>query len=72
VGLVHKLLLSARNCDIAKLGTNAELGCHGGHAVYRCAGDERGRYTALSPDVQALGGGVKGRAVGGRGSMVMT
>jgi len=39
--------------------------------VYRCAGDERGRNTAMSPDVSALGGGAKPRAVDGRGFMVM-
>ena len=71
VGFVHKPLLSARNCDVAKLDTNAELGCRGGHAVYRCAGDEMGTYTDLCPDVLALGGGAKGRAVDERGLMVM-
>jgi len=60
-----------RKGDIAKLGINDELGCRGGHAVYRCTGDERGRYTAVSPDVLALGGGVKPRAVDRRGFMVM-
>ena len=57
--------------NVAKLGANDELGCCGGHAVYRCTGDERGRYTAVSPDVSALGGGAKPRAVDGRGFMVM-
>ena len=47
------------------------MGCCGGHAVYRCAGDERGRNTAMSPDVSALGGGAKPIAVDGRGFMVM-
>ena len=57
--------------NVAKLDANDELGCCGGHAVYRCTGDERGRYTAMSPDVSALGGGVKPRSVERRGFMVM-
>ena len=61
-----------RKRDIEKLGgANDELGCRGGHTVYRCAGDERGRYTIVSPDVLALGGGVKPRLVEGRGFMVI-
>ena len=57
--------------NVAKLDANDELGCCGGRAVYRCMGDERGRYTAVSPDVSALGGGVKPIAVDGRGFVVM-
>ena len=57
--------------NVAKLDANDELGCCGGRAVYRCMGDERGRYTAVSPDVSALGGGVKPRSVERRGFMVM-
>ena len=62
---------AVRSVNVAKLDANDELGCCGGRAVYRCMGDERGRYTAVSPDVSALGGGVKPRSVERRGFMVM-